>query len=117
MRHTPTVGRMEGEVAVVTGATAGIGEAIATRFAQEGAHVVVTGRDATRGEAVARACNGVFIAADLAEPDAADRIVAAALARFGAITVLVNNAAASAGDGPVADLDDERWRAILEVDL
>ena len=112
--------RLDGEVALVTGSSAGIGKAIAVRFALEGAAVMVTGRDLERGEAVARDCvgRGAFVAADLAAPDAAEVLVAATVERFGGLSVLVNNAAASGmADGPAADLDDERWQAILEVDL
>jgi len=111
--------RLEGEVALVTGSTAGIGKAIALRFAAEGASVVVTGRDAERGARVVDACDGraAFVAADLGEGGAADALVAATIERFGALSVLVNNAAAGEIDGPVADLDDIQWLAILQVDL
>ena len=112
--------RLDGEVALVTGSTAGIGKAIALRFAEEGARVMVTGRDVERGESVVAACGdrAAFTAADLAETDAADALVGATVERFGGLSILVNNAAASGGgDGPVADLADDRWRAILEVDL
>ena len=114
------VTRLDGEVALVTGSTAGIGKAIAQRFAAEGASVVVTGRDAARGEAAAADCDGgraAFIAADLSDPGVADDLVAATVDRFGGLTVLVNNAAAAELDGPVATLDDEHWLAILQVDL
>ncbi len=111
--------RLDGEVALVTGSTAGIGKAIATRFAAEGASVIVTGRDEGRGRAVADACRGaaVFVGADLTEPEAAGALVSAAVDHFGALTILVNNAAVSQRDGPVAELSDDAWRAVLEVDL
>src|SRR5205823_14018309 len=68
---------------------------------------------------VARECDGnaAFVRADLSAPDAADTLVAATFERFGGLSVLVNNAATAEPDGPVADLGDERWRAILDVDL
>lgn len=113
------MGRLAGEVALVTGSTSGIGRAIAMRFAQEGASVIVTGRDRTRGEAVVRGCSGraSFVAGDLADAATAGALVDAAIAEFGSLSVLVNNASSGSRDGPVAELDDERWRAILEVDL
>ena len=111
--------RLSGEVALVTGSTAGIGQAIAQRFAEEGASVIVTGRDRERGEKVVRDCDGrgIFVGADLNDPSTAEALVSAAVAQFGSLTVLVNNAAGSASDGPVAKLTDEQWRTILDVDL
>ena len=113
------MGRLSGEVALVTGSTAGIGRSIALRFAEEGASVVVTGRDRARGEEVARLCGerARFAAGDLADPDTAAALVAVALEEFGALTVLVNNAAGGGPDAAAAELDDEQLRGILEIDL
>jgi NAD(P)-dependent dehydrogenase (short-subunit alcohol dehydrogenase family) len=113
------MGRLAGEVALVTGSTSGIGRAIALRFAAEGASVIVTGRDRARGEEVVRACDGRarFVARDLTDAAAPAELVDAALGEFGSLTVLVNNAVGGAPDGPVAELADEQWRAILELDL
>ena len=121
----PSEGRLIGEVAIVTGSTSGIGRVIAARFAEEGASVLVTGRSVERGEAVARACgtNAAFVAADLADPDAAAALVAATNDRFGPVSVLVNNAVDTgsgdkgAGDGAVTEVDYQRWHEILDLDL
>src|SRR5215470_213467 len=96
--------RLAEEVALVTGSTSGIGRAIAIRFAREGASVIVTGRDRARGEQVVRDCAGraCFVAGDLADPATADALVDAATSRFGALTVLVNNATGGVADGSVA---------------
>ena len=111
--------RLDGEVALITGSTAGIGKAIAIRFAAEGASVMITGRDAERGADVVASCGDrvAFTAADLSDPGTADALVAATLERFRGLSIVVNNAATSGADGPAADLTDERWRAILDVDL
>ena len=113
------MGRLTGEVALVTGSTAGIGRAIAVRFAEEGANVVVTGRDRTRGEDVVGRCGGRarFVAGELTDPATPDALVAAAIREFGSLSVLVNNAIASGRDASAAELTDEEWRAIFEVNL
>jgi NAD(P)-dependent dehydrogenase (short-subunit alcohol dehydrogenase family) len=117
--------RLQGEIALVTGSTSGIGKAIATAFAGEGARVVVTGRDEERGAAAvdaiaARGSEVVFVAADLSDEDACAGLVDTAVDRFGGLTVLVNNAVASTvdeTDGPVGELTTRSWEASFRVNL
>ncbi|MBX3568280.1 MAG: SDR family oxidoreductase [Rhizobiaceae bacterium] len=107
--------RIEGKVALVTGATQGIGRATAECIARSGAAgLMLTGRDAARGRAVAAeiSAGGVateFLAAELSDPAAPSAIVAACLARFGRIDLLVNAAGltdrASVVEGSVEDWD------------
>jgi NAD(P)-dependent dehydrogenase (short-subunit alcohol dehydrogenase family) len=117
--------RLAGELALVTGSTAGIGRAIAVRFAAEGAAVVVTGRDAERADSVV---NGITEAGGRAHAVLADvgieaqcaDLVAAANERLGGLTVLVNNAVASTvdeHDAPVTELTTPAWDASLRVNL
>ncbi len=116
--------RLAGEIALVTGSTAGIGKEIARRFGAEGARVAVTGRDSARGKAVVEAVAAAggeaeFFAADLNDEGACVSLVARAAERFGGLTVLVNNAVAgTAGrDGPVGDVATPDWEAIVRVNL
>ena len=108
---------------MVTGSTSGLGRAIATELAREGAAVVVTGRDQERGDAVvaeitAAGGSASFVAADLGDEAACTNLIETAAGRLNGLTVLVNNAAGGgAADGPVGNLTTEAWDAILRVDL
>jgi NAD(P)-dependent dehydrogenase (short-subunit alcohol dehydrogenase family) len=118
-------GRLAGEVAIVTGSTAGLGKEIARLFVAEGATVVVTGRNQERGDALAddlRAAGGdaSFIRADLTVEDDAHRLIDTTIDRYGALHVLVNNAVSPeiiAQDGKAADVSSEIWEAMLRVNV
>ena len=117
--------RLEREIALVTGSTAGIGKAIATAFAVEGARVVGTGRDARRGKAVVDTItrdggHAAFHAAELSDEAACSQLVSAVVDQFDGLTVLVNNAAGSTvdeADVPVAQMTTATWEATLRVNL
>ena len=84
-----------GKVVIVTGGGKGVGRGITTRFLAAGAEVVVCGRSAPEALPQASGREAVFVAADVREVDAIDRVVAAAMGRFGRLDVLVNNAGGS----------------------
>ena len=96
--------RLAGKAVVVTGATSGIGLAIATRLHADGAHVLVTGRDAERGHALARSLGDRvrFLGADLTESGAADGVVVACKEWLGTVDAVVNSAALDHTDALVS---------------
>ena len=120
MTHSASrAARFEGAVAVITGASRGIGFAVARRLVDEGASVVITGRrqdalDAAVDELGASA-SAVAGRADDAEHRAA--VLAHVAARHGRLDHLVNNAGINPAYGPLADLEDAAARKILEVNV
>jgi 3-oxoacyl-[acyl-carrier protein] reductase len=104
---------LEGKTAVVTGASRGIGRAIAEELARAGANVVVgyrSGKD--EAEELAAAIGGRTVQADVSKPDEAKRLVEEA----GDVDVLVNNAGLTR-DGLLARMPDDDWRTVLETNL
>jgi NAD(P)-dependent dehydrogenase (short-subunit alcohol dehydrogenase family) len=118
-------GRLQDEVALITGSTRGLGREMARLFAEEGAQVVVTGRSPERGEETVASIEGaggavMFVPADLGDEEQCEALVEAAVLRFGPLTVLVNNAVAGgreAGDGPIADVSAWAFESVLRVNL
>ncbi|MSU77380.1 MAG: glucose 1-dehydrogenase [Gemmataceae bacterium] len=87
---TDTLFSVKDQVVLVSGASRGIGRAIAQGFAERGARVIITGRDAATLEATAREINATPIACDVANKDAIDHLVETALKQFGHIDTLIN---------------------------
>jgi 3-oxoacyl-[acyl-carrier protein] reductase len=110
--------RLDGKTALVTGASGGIGAAIARRLHAAGAVVGLSGTRKATLEALAAELGGNahVLPADLADPAAPDALVAAAEAAMGHVAILVNNAGFTR-DGLAIRMRDEDWQAVLEVDL
>lgn len=112
--------RLEGKVAIVTGSTMGIGAAVARRFVAEGARVVlnshVDDEHAARMRADLDADDTLFALADVSDRAAVERMVQAALARFGRIDIVVNNAGVNVFRDPL-ELTADDWQRCLAVDL
>lgn len=118
--------RLDGKVAIVTGAARGIGSCIAQEFAREGARVVVNYRSSENSaqklvrEIKEIGSEAIAIRADVSKNDDAEKLVRTAIEKFGRLDILVNNAGHSSKDGWFLDLDsvtDELWYSILDTDL
>jgi NAD(P)-dependent dehydrogenase (short-subunit alcohol dehydrogenase family) len=116
------MGRFEGKIALITGSTQGVGEAVARRMAAEGAAgIVVCGRNPDRGSAVVAALEdlgtaAVFVPVELNDATSCRNLIAAADERFGRIDILVN-AAAITLRGSIADTSVELWDAMMSINL
>lgn len=109
---------LTGKVAIVTGSTKGIGLAIAERLLNEGARVVVNGRSADVVAEVADRLgdDALGFACDVADPEACERLVQAAVDHFGQLDILVNNAGLGIFK-PISELSVEEWRLQVDVNL
>jgi NAD(P)-dependent dehydrogenase (short-subunit alcohol dehydrogenase family) len=105
---------LDGKVCVVTGASSGIGLETSRRLAAEGAQVLMVARDAGRLEPLAAEIGADFVATDVTDPEADERIVATCAEQMGGIDVLVNNAGTSFAK-PLDELTDEDWNGQWEL--
>ncbi len=111
-------GRLDGKVAVVTGGCSGIGLATVQRFAEEGARVVVGDLDAVIGGRVATEVGGLFVRADVTDPDAVEALFRAAKETYGSVDVAFNNAGiAPPEDDSILTTGLDAWRRVQEVNL
>lgn len=113
---------LQNKVAIITGATRGIGEAIALVFAQQGARLIVASRkqesvDKTVEKLRAIGADAHGIAFHAGEPSAPSKLFAFALERFGHVDVLVNNAATNPHFGPMMTVEEGAWQKTFDVNL
>ena len=111
---------MAGQVAVITGAATGIGEATARLFAAQGAAVVVSDIQQEKGQAlVAELCgqglHAVFVRTDVTQEDDVQQAVATAVQQFGRLDIMVNNAGVVGAIGSILQTEAVQWRATLNV--
>src|SRR5688572_6384857 len=111
------MGRLDGKVAVITGAAGGIGREAARLFSDEGARVCVADVSAEAGEQTAAECREAFFQqVDVADPESVTAMYAATADRYGGIDVLYNNAGIMpAEDASVLDTDEDAWQRVQDV--
>ena len=115
------MGKLTGKVAIITGATSGIGRATAYLFADEGADLVITGRRAELGERVSdeirqKGVRCVFVQADHSQAEACSRVIERTLAEFGRVDILFNNAGVVTG-GTAETTTDDVWNETLAINV
>jgi glucose 1-dehydrogenase len=115
--------RLKEKVALVTGASSGIGQAIATRFAAEGAHVVVNyrpgghvEREAAEREAASFGPTSIAVAADVSRREEVEQMIEEVISKFGRIDIAINNAGIEI-KRPFLEVTDEEWNKVIAVNL
>jgi NAD(P)-dependent dehydrogenase (short-subunit alcohol dehydrogenase family) len=114
--------RVDGKVAIVTGGSRGIGRGIALALAGAGAKVMITSRKAESceeavAEITAAGGEAAYVAGHVGKADDIQRVVDGTLDTFGAVDILVNNAATNPYAGPTIDIDLPRWEKTFEVNV
>lgn len=110
--------RLEGKVALVTGGTAGIGEAAVLRLAKEGASVVFTGSNRDAAAKVSAASGGgVFVSHHVDDVPGWKTVMDTVKSRFGRLDIVFSNAGSNSGDGNIEEVSLEAWNKIIGVNL
>ena len=111
-------GRLDGKVAVITGAASGIGRETARRFAEEGAKVCVADLADEPGKETAAAVDGIYVHADVTDPEDVKSMYREAAERFGGIDILFNNAGISPpDDDSILETELDAWDRVQNVNL
>lgn len=111
-------GRLEGRVAVITGAASGIGRASAARFAADGAQVVVADIDDPEGQRIATEVGGMYVHADVTSPGEVETLYATTVETYGRVDICFNNAGVSPPeDSSILETDLQVWQRVQEVNL
>lgn len=116
------MGKLDGKVAVITGAASGIGRATALLFAKEGAKLILADVDEEKGQQVAEEINrsggtAKFLRTDVSNPEDVQRMIGAAVDSYGQLNVLYNNAGIEGDQAPTADCTLENFDRVIAVNL
>ncbi len=115
------MGKLDNKVAIITGATRGMGRATAELFAKEGAQVVINGRDKQLGKEVVETISqqggsAIFVPADIRKPEANNQLVEKTIAKFGHLDILIPNAGIL-GLGSITEVKEDTWHQTLDTNL
>jgi len=116
------MGKLDNRVAIVTGASSGMGKEIARLFAEEGASVVAVARHKEKlqgaiAEITAKGGRAIAVAGDVSREEDIRNVLKAALDTYGRLDIVINNAGLMDKMAPVGEMDDETWNEILDVNL
>ncbi len=108
--------RLENKIAIVTGAASGIGRAIAEKFISEGGKVVFSDVNGDESLVAAFGDKAIFTKCDVSKTEEVENLIAAAVAKFGGLDIMVNNAGIG-GLGGILDVTDENWDKTIAINL
>jgi dihydroanticapsin dehydrogenase len=109
--------KLSGKVAIITGASRGIGKAIAKEFAGNGASVVICGKDKTKLDQTAKELGAFAISADITKESDVQNLINKTVEKFGRLDILVNNAGIFPKIKLLHEISDSEWRDVLDVNL
>ena len=110
-------GRLEGKVAIITGAASGFGKGIAEKFAKEGGKVVVADLSEEAGTTVAKAVGGVFVRADVTKIADWEKLLSETLAAYGQLDIVVNNAGTTYTNKPTEEVTEAEFDLVMNVNV
>ncbi|KZZ93337.1 oxidoreductase, short-chain dehydrogenase/reductase family [Moelleriella libera RCEF 2490] len=110
-------GRLQGKVAIVTGAASGFGKGIATKFCEEGAKVIVADLSEAAGQAAASEVGGIFVKADVTKASDWAELLDLSLKKFGQLDIVVNNAGATYSNKPTPEVTESEFDMVFNVNV
>jgi len=112
-----TLGRLNGKVAIITGAASGFGKGIAIKFVQEGCRVIIADLSQEAGTAVAAELGCSFVRADVTKRSDWEELLAQAVKQFGGLDIVVNNAGATYTNKPTEEVTEKEFDLVMNVNV